>query len=215
MKRSRFVVGAVLSGALGAAVACSFPDVSFKDGAGSQVDGEEDAAIISPPSDGPATVDADVPDVEPGETLDAASLIPVDAAGCTTCDCDGDGYDRVDDAGCRRDGGGGKPVDCDDTIKAINPGNTKWISNRWPTSSKHPVIGDWDCSGITEKDPPSDVTACKPAALGLVGCANAYGFEGDPGCGEEGDGINCAPPVIGLVGCNQIGVFSNTVQRCK
>jgi hypothetical protein len=185
------VTSIVVAGSI--AVACSFPDVEFATAeAGPGVDPDTGAR-----SDGPTGPAPPNPDVDPdGGSKDATSAgeaaVPIDAAGCVTCDCDHDGFNRLDLAtGC--DGGPPGKTDCDDVNAAIHPGQGEFLIDPWPSESQHKIVGDWDCSGTTTKQ------FTYNAACGLLStCAN--GFVGNPRCGETADFITCGA-VLPIVGC--------------
>jgi len=207
-KRHLFLLLAIGSG-LAMAAACSFPDVTFAPDepateAGSDAPVTEDGGDAMVVDTGLKPTPSN-PDVDPdgggreASTLDSAATTPVDVTGCTTCDCDGDGYNRFDlDAGC--DGGGGAGgVDCDDTIEAINPGHAtanppRFISNIWPTASTHTPAGDWDCNGTVTYQYDYE------AACGGLSLKCAGGFVGKPPCGTTADFLTCQELLVPLVG---------------
>lgn len=184
--------------ALATAFACGFPSVTFDaivPDAGSLTDSGPDSA-----ADGGADADAGArtlpPDVDPdGSTKDATSVgdaaNPIDAAGCVTCDCDLDTFNRYDPPGCDAS----TPIekrDCDDLIPAIHP-ESPFVTDPWPAASKHPIRGDWDCDGVTTKQLAYGVGECSTLVLGCV----KEGFVDNPGCGEVADYVTCA--VEGLI----------------
>jgi hypothetical protein len=188
--------------ALGAAAACSFPNIEFASEEGSET-GTDAGGGGDVDVDGQPLADGGFappkPDVDPeGGTKDATtvgdSAVPIDASGCVTCDCDKDTYNRLDLAsGC--DGGPPGKTDCDDLNAAIHPGQAEFIQDPWPSTSKHKVVGDWDCSGATTKQ------FSYGAQCGLLSsCAN--GFVGNPTCGGSADFITCGP-VLPIVGCSE------------
>lgn len=201
MKHLRLVLAGLVTGSVVIGVACTFPDVSFDDGASPDTEAgvapDVDVPDVEVPEDsGDDRPDVSLPpDVDPdGEdagtvTLDDASLTPVDS-GCGSCDCDEDGYDRLELPMC--DGGGVKPgVDCDDTIKAIHPGQTDFVADTWPNASIHPIVGDWDCDNKVIKQYNYKVNC------GLL-CAGSKGFSDDPQCGGRGNYVECTglPPLL-------------------
>src|SRR4051794_17033824 len=125
--RRQALAGLVLAVSAGLAVvgACGFPDADFF------ADGDSSTRADSPAGDAPSDAGGDAPaiganeDVDPnGKDKDASAYDPdagnkIDAAGCTTCDCDGDKFLSQGVAGCT--GGPGAVYDCDDTDPFINP----------------------------------------------------------------------------------------------
>jgi hypothetical protein len=179
--------------ALSVAEACGFPDVQFAGDGLDAAGGGDAAGDGAGRNDGGAPLD---PDVDPdGGSKDATTAgeaaVPIDAAGCMDCDCDNDGYNRLElTKNC--DGGPPGKTDCDDLNFAIHPGQSEFFLDPWP-ASQHKPIGDWDCSGATTKQFPYD------AACGLLSaCKN--GFVGSPACGATADFIKCGP-VLPVVGC--------------
>lgn len=189
MSKRLFVVVSVLGLGAGAIAACAFPDVTFApdDSIDGGDAGSPDGALDGPTGEGGPTK----PDVDPeGGAKDASSAgdaSQIDAAGCKTCDCDSDGFNRVQlDAGC--DGGPiGKLPDCDDNNPAIHPG-LGFILDPWPSSTPHKPAGDWDCSGETTKQ--YDYGGVCTA---LSACSN--GFVGDPPCGTTSAYLTCQEPL--------------------
>jgi len=147
----------------------------------------DDASVVDAPDYDALIVD------DPGE--------PVDASGCTSCDCDGDGFPRK---GCG-DAGEGVPTDCNDDDTRYRP-NQGFVTAR-PEPGRS---GDWNCDGRVEKLYPTNV---KCSLLALTGCNGSHGFEGDPGCGEEGKFIHCKAP-IGLLLCT-VGKTETRRQACR
>ncbi len=204
MRRSRFVLGAIASASVGAAiVACSFPDVTFTNDADvlaphvpdgeSPVDSGSDALVDGGDGGVEGNVDPELSDAG-GEKLDASELDPIDASSCNVtdpCDCDKDEYQRLDlDAGC--DGGAAKSrgFDCDDRIAGINPGRTKLVKDLWPKST-HPLEGDWNCDGQVQ-------TEFYTVNCSLI-CTSKEGVEPGTKCGTESKYITCTgalPPLL-------------------
>ena len=127
MRRFPFVFGS-LTVALGASVACSFPDVTFGSAedleAGLEAGAEADADpqpvrdggqdALEEQDSGPILID--------GSTIDDLVVVDaggkVDAAGCVGCDCDGDKYNDLTKPGCENAGGA---HDCDDNDSRVHP----------------------------------------------------------------------------------------------
>ena len=137
--------------------------------------------------------------VDPDGGGQEASVAPdgglVDAAGCTTCDCDKD--DAASEAGAC----GGN--DCND----LDP----FIPHDGFVKSK-PVghSGDWNCDGVVTKQFPVNLNC------GLLAKCSAAGFTGDPPCGTAGEFVTCKDLVIPLNGvlC-QKGPTETVIQACK
>lgn len=180
------------------AVACSFPDVTFLESSeadtnGGHIDGGEASADAATGADATSDAEALPPDVDPeGSNKDASTVgdaaDQVDASACTSCDCDGDGFNRVDvDAGCNGGPGSNLP-DCDDLIAAIHPGQG-FVEDRWPENASKSVLpGDWDCSGTVTKQYGYGSTCGA-----LTACGD--GFRGEPACGETAEYLTCKDPL--------------------
>lgn len=199
----------------GAAVgACGFPDVSYGTGAdtnGGTVDGT--LADTGTTTDSGAASDASARK-EAGEILiDGSSpdaLIvqdagqKFDASGCQAadCDCDHDGYKNSLKAGC-----GGTSPDCDDRDSRTHPDQGFLLEK-----GDFPQQGDWDCNGTVERLYKTSVT-CAGLNLGL-GCADIFGFEDAPACGEPGSFIRCERASLLSLSCTVASRESRT-QPCR
>ena len=170
----------VFAGALGAGVAAACSDPY----------GGEEPGVVLPARDGEAdayTIDASAESSPPGPS-DAAVLEDaitvdarkVDAAGCMTCDCDGDGYN----AGTCLAGADSGPVDCDDIDPSRHPGQL--FVATIPPGDQVPS-GDWNCSGSAEKQYAANVVC----GSYTMPCDTHSGFVTDPGCGMNGDFVTC------------------------
>jgi hypothetical protein len=159
-------------------VSCSFPDVEFAT-AGSEGGSGGEGGTGEGSTD--SSTAADTAQIEASMRPDASTK--VDAAGCTSCDCDGDHY-AVRDGGC--EGGPGLVYDCDDTDDFINPTRDFVDDFRW--TSIHPVPFDWNCSGNVEKAYPINL-ACGGNVI--TGCTGGQGFKGDPSCGTGAEYFEC------------------------
>ena len=165
-----------VGGAIG--IACSFPDVDFAP-AGIALDGEvgSDVHVLVDGSD-------------PGALIASDAGKRIDAAGCTVCDCDGDGFNDLSRAGCA--GAGGKN-DCDDSDTTTRP------DQRFNTTAPYPPRnGDWNCTGGVERFYEPSVTCAGP---GGASCDGRFGFEDDPTCGSTGTFVTCkttgaTPPLL-------------------
>lgn len=166
--------------AIGAA--CTFPDVEFAPTGGgigeAGADGSEEGSADS--SSG-ADASSDAALIEAATRTDASEN--VDAAGCTTCDCDTDGF-KERDGGC--EGGPGAVYDCDDGDRDIRPTQTFVDDFHW--TSVHPVPFDWNCDGKVDKAYPTNL---KCGGTVLTGCTGGQGFKGDPTCGTGEDYFEC------------------------
>ncbi len=189
-------------------VSCTFPDVEFaapggagaEGGSGGEGGGGEGSADSGA---GASDASADTAVNEAATRTDADTK--VDAAGCTSCDCDGDGY-FARGGGC--DGGPGAVYDCDDTDSFISP-KQKFVSDFTWTSS-YSVVYDWNCSGTVEKDYPSTFT-CSGLAV-ATGCDGRQGFKAPgPGCGQSADYFSCSS-VNGFCSESNLGP---RIQNCK
>ncbi len=134
---------------------------------------EDDVLGPADAGDGPDAADA-------GDLLGDATDLLGDATDArpTSCDEDGDGFERIE---CVLDAGrDAAEADCDDTQPAIHPGQT-FRSDTWPDGSTHRPVGDWDCDGTTTKQ-----FAVNVACSGPCSTFSAVGFSGDPACGADG-----------------------------
>jgi hypothetical protein len=153
-------------------------------------------------ADGPITitdggiVDAPDPDVIVKDT--GAGV--VDAAGCTTCDCDFDGVNRP---ACGDDAG----TDCDDNDTRYHTG--QGFIDMKPDQGK---TGNWNCSASgVEKFYATNVNC---GLVGLGNCTGAQGFTGDPGCGEDGQYVTCKTVLLGILLC-QTDKTETRKQACR
>jgi hypothetical protein len=132
----------------------------------------------------------------------------IDITGCTTCDCDGDGFNKhSNDAGC--DAG---EDDCDDTDTRIRPDRSY---NETP--EEPPRNGDWNCKNGVERFYKQGIN-CGSLGRGAA-CDALFGFTDTPKCGATGTFVTCksvgTPPVF-LDGACVIGAQSLTyVQACR
>lgn len=202
IRRRAFAFFAPFAFVLGAAAACSFPDVSFRDG--STTDGAPSSDSPSG-NDGPAGDDADGSDATIDAVGDAIvrddASQRVDEASCNDadpCDCDHDTHRRI---GC--DGGD----DCDDLDPLIHPKQAKYVESDWPADSKYPVVGDWDCNGKTEYEFDSGISCSTTSCLATP--PTGYALNG-VACGEKQTIYTCSG-----IGCNLTPVAMNQAQGCK
>lgn len=191
MTRRKVVLGGLIFVAplLVVAAACSFPEVSFGEASAEEAGAEEETG--SPEAAAPDVVDDDDPYRLPdggsiGDVAvrDDATARVEDASGCeATCDCDNDGFLKIDcDAG--EDASGKQPGDCDDLDPLRHPGA--------PYTAAEPVghDGDWDCDGRIDKLPKPNL---KCSGVRLLGCSGGSGFIVDPACGTTADYYSCRP----------------------
>lgn len=178
----RLVLGSLIAlGAAAAAFACSFPDVTFTGEVGGEggAGGEDGAIADAGPgvTDGP-TLFADA-FVAQDATIANDDAGRVDAAGCTTCDCDTDNAERAG-TGCNT---GGQVPDCDDTDSRANPSMDYRFDD-----AEAPLFGNWNCVDGVQKLERANFR-CSDVALNA--CPNARGFENDPACGAGSLLIGC------------------------
>lgn len=182
-----------LTGSAGVVAACS----SYDDG-----DSE-----IPPPDASTSDVITSQPDAAPEATTpadsgsaDAADAAPVSTcASNAACDCDGDGFPRIDcDAGASS-----TKLDCDDNDRDTHPG--QGFLERVPAT---PTGGDWDCSTKIEKAIPENLSCAG------TNCIDRTGFVGTVGCGELGTMGKCVNGGAGLF-CVVAAQPNQVRQLCK
>jgi hypothetical protein len=207
MNRRALRVVLVAGPILGWAVACTFPDVKYRDEGstgeggtsssgnvdGSMSDGGPDVikdsgSVIIEENDG-ALIDSSVPD-------DAAQ---VDPNTCDAhCDCDGDhwlrkgctGYLPADDAAVPAKT---SADDCDDTNSFIRP--DQGLNDKVPTSyAPRDPPGDWNCSGVVEKS--YDEDNCGSGTLG--DCSSNHSFAGPIDCAKTAPYYSCKWDTLSL-----------------
>jgi hypothetical protein len=220
-RRTRALLVAAM-GATGLAlfVACSFPDATFSDSDGSSpLPGDENtSAEGSTTSEAAAERDAsedvsmDVHVLIDGGDPDALIVKDdagkVDASGCTTCDCDNDGFLNTTKMGCNTADAG--PNDCDDNDMRTHP-----TQGFRPEKAEPPRNGDWNCSNAVEPfyKPNLKCTALAPGS----GCDSAFGFEDAPACGEDGSFVQCKTVggILGVLASCAVGARTLAKQACK
>lgn len=182
---SAFVAAAVL-----ACSSDSFDDLQLDAGYRFLPDStaDQDAPVDSGFHSDGAPIDPTGGDVDSGNGDDGGNNSPT---GCTTCDCDKDGYDRPS---C----GDGQGKDCNDNDPSVHPGA---VFSESATS-------DTDCSGKVEK-----AFAPNVACTGLVCPAISAGFTTDVGCGQSGTYVTCKEAVL-VLGC-QVDTSMPRKQACK
>jgi hypothetical protein len=184
-------------------VSCADPYAGADPGVPSaQGDGGGEAEALLDGSGMPPATDA-------GPLADAVTIdgARVDAASCssTDCDCDRDGFPR---ASCNGSGTDAAVVDCDDLDPSRHPGQG-FVATA-PPSGQTPA-GDWNCNGMIEKAYPLGITC---GNFSGAACATTQGFVGDPGCGVEGDYIECKAGILGIGSCVD-GTKSKRIQGCR
>jgi hypothetical protein len=189
--------------------ACTFPDVTIQDKPGDSSipdTGGNDAKIDSTIGDtgGDTAFDEDTgEDTTDTEPVLVDTTPPDVTAETNTCDKDGDGYQPA--VGTCVPAG---KADCDDLTGAANPGVKDFIGTPPPSTLKPP--GDWDCSGVVEKQFPRVADCTKGSSLD---CSPAHdGLKADLVCGASGTLVKCK--VDGLLGCID-GATSTVRQGCK
>lgn len=204
--RRLFVVSFALAGiACAAAAACTFPSVEFKPGAPSE-GGEGGSSLLDGSNDGSALRDGG----DPASIIGGDAGEKVDAAGCTTCDCDGDGFFDLSKSGCAGSLG---PNDCDDTDTTTRPDQKPTTKVPYP-----PRNGDWNCTNGVEKFYRSLVKCTGP---GGDACGETRGFQDDPACGSMGTYVQCVtkgatlPPLPVFPGTCEVGPPELRTQACQ
>ena len=195
LRRALLLAALAAGAALTPVVACATPYAQV------QADAADAASL-------PETAAADAtPDVVLVDSGDPDALVvkdaggKIDAAGCTSCDCDGDGFNDLAKPGCADAGG---MNDCDDTDSRTHPGQGYLVDLAAP-----PRNGDWNCDGVVNK-----LYAPNLTCSGLLGatCSATSGFTGDPACGAAGTLVTC---VVSGVSCAVGAQGTMTRQACK
>jgi hypothetical protein len=115
-------------------------------------------------------------------TKDGGAKIDASACQATECDCDKDGFHKVQ-SGCDASALQ-KNVDCDDSDTRYRPDQGFLTDLPEP-----PRNGDWNCNGAVEKLFEVNVTCTNF----LVGGCGKQGFRGDPACGASDTYVSCTP----------------------
>jgi hypothetical protein len=196
--RVLFPIMAAATIAAAIVVACGEP----YGGNDSSAQNEGGADVVNAPLlDATSTDDAPpIPSDDAASRGDATAL--VDAASCTTCDCDNDTYNR---AGCVDAGVDAGPVDCDDLDPLRHPGQA-YLTTPPPAGQSPP--GDWDCNDSVERFYTTGVSC---SSLMTVACNGVQGLTTNPGCGVVGTFVTCH--VNGLA-C-AVETSQSRFQRCK
>jgi hypothetical protein len=193
------------------AAACGFPQPLVEGDDASTVpglDGSNDSIDAPSSDDGPQGTDGsttDAPVISDVTVRDDATQ-KADAAGCTTCDCDKDTYNKKDcDAGADASNPG--KIDCDDLDPVRHPGQTVF-----QTLKPEGHDGDWNCDTKVEKGYPEKVEC---SGTGLTGCGTQEGFTQPVKCGEPGNWYGCQPNPQGLgLSCVPTKLVKTQTQAC-
>jgi hypothetical protein len=201
-RASLLLLASLASCGVALVASCTFPDVMFapagEAGSGSEGGVGEGSVDSSPGAD----ASSDTAITEAATRPEASTK--VDAAGCTSCDCDMDGY-FARDGGC--DGGPGPVYDCDDTDDFISPKQGFVQDFTW--TSSYSVVYDWNCNGVVERDYPINL---KCGGTVLTGCTGGQGYKGaGPNCGNSDDYFECKA-VNGFCAAAKI---DSRIQNCK
>lgn len=199
-RRNLLALGFFTTPIVAAAVACSFPDVSFSAADTDSGSNNDDGAASPPDANGfdGASV--------PGVTRDGGRIDGSACLSTTPCDCDNDGYRSVTcdasvDAAAQL-----KPGDCDDFDGFRHP--DQGFSDAGPSDDSG--LWDWNCTGKNEKAYEDDlVINC--AGLLLIFCTGGNGIESAVNCGQ-----NVTKGACQNIGGNCRFQFSGTeVQLCR
>lgn len=209
-RRRKLIIAAMfVAPLLVVGAACTFPDVTYRNGDAATQPGAETGQGTDGPvtnADGPVDTDSPMGDdagqAQEGSIGDAdassrpeGSTVVEDAAGCEVrCDCDDDGYLKT---GCDAavPGLDTKPVkgldDCDDLDDQVHPGQVAYFSDI-PIA---PNTGDWDCNktiekGYSELPCPTLVTSCPANNPPKT-------FTTTVGCGVSAQYYRCVPDNLG------------------
>ena len=212
MKPRRVLVVASVLGLLGCAigVACTFPTVEFRGGGGEGGTDGEGGADGGPDStpDSPDDFRVLIDGGDPDALIVKDGGMKIDASGCTSCDCDNDGF-NVMRAGCQDAGGA---IDCDDTDTRSRP-DQGYLFDK----PEAPQFGNWNCTNGVEKLYKTN-TICTALSPGGA-CDAMFGFEDDPACGASGNLVTCksvgSPPLYIGGGCVVGAQNKATKQACK
>lgn len=208
--------------------ACTFPDVSFRDGtdAATQQPGNEtgpgtDSPVDTPDSpnnttDAPTTDDQTAPPQDGGlgdadaRTRPDGSVVIEGGAGCDArCDCDLDGYLKF---GCDAAAPGDTHVilgvddDCDDFDDQVHPGQIAYFEDK-PVP---PNTGDWDCNKTIQKG--TAETVCPSISVG--GC-DFDTFNQTVGCGEQAILYRCKTSGVGSCAATALHPTKPDTQSCR
>lgn len=178
--------------------ACSFPDpplyILLEQPDGSDGGDAADDRTTSEPADAgteevsPDLHEAGVHDGGDPPVFERDAGEPIDAAACDDADCDCD-HDGVPRASCDEDAG---KTDCDDYDRRYTP-NQGFLDIE-PDPGKD---GDWNCDGKVER-----YFAVNENCGGILeNCNGREGFQGNPGCGQEGKYVFCKPGGLLGLGC--------------
>ena len=209
-RRKRVVVGSILAAVAAViGVACTFPDLQFKADDAVGEAGAEGGKPEGAAADAPFEVGADVLVLVDGGDPDAQIVKDagkkVDASGCVSCDCDGDGFNDTMKAGCQDAGG---EYDCDDTDTTTRPDQGFNTTPPYP-----PRNGDWNCKNGVERFYKSGIDCPNTA---VASCDGTFGFSDNPSCAGQGTFVTCK--VSGTIPILQtciVGSQALATQACK
>jgi len=213
-RRRALMFGLASTLTVGSFFACTFPDPTLytllepeagtpdaENGLDAWVEPATDAE-----SDASTPPDEPIPGVHEGGAppeFDRDAGAPIDASACddANCDCDGDGYLRAE---CNPEP---SMRDCDDHDTRYTP--AQGFLDIKPDPGKN---GDWNCDGKVERY----FTVNEKCSGLLSNCDGREGFEGNPGCGEEGKYVFCKTGGLLGLGCEEDKARTQTrVQACR
>ena len=189
-------------------VACTFPDPEISNDASTGTDSG------STTDSGKDTVSEDsTDDTLPEDTTPEPDTFEEIGPDADPCDQDGDGFQNGA-VGCAS----GK-LDCNDFTRLANPDQKDFvhldpadaaIATHWVGAAP----GDWDCSGITEKEFTVQESCAKGTTLN---CAPSNGIDRDPNTTPCGTGLNevtCIPAGGGALNC-KAGTLTAAIMGCR
>lgn len=190
-----------VGGALGVAVACSFPSPELRDdllpdalapadapSVGSDAQPGTDGAV-----EGQVEIDATNPEVVApldASKIDGDATVTLPDGEVVNCDEDNDTYAKV--------GGSCGGFDCNDKNRDVRPNQGFNTLTPVAGDGSPGTNGDWNCNGTIERELKFNVDPSCPSLLG-GGCANE-GFVGEPACGTTARYVRCTPVTLG---CNK------------
>jgi hypothetical protein len=196
--RSLTLAVVAVGGALGVAVACSFPSPELRDDllvpdALAPTDGPTASDAKSGTDgevDGQVEIDASNPEVVApldASKIDGDATVTLPDGEVVNCDEDNDTYAKV--------GGSCGGFDCNDKNRDVRPNQGFNTLAPIPGDGSPGTNGDWNCNGTVERELKFNVDPSCPSLLG-GGCANE-GFVGVPACGSMARYVRCVPVPLG------------------